>query len=73
MGTGPLRMGHHRPHSRVRQVSSVVAVRYTQRSAVACAVASVGSTGDSYDNAPGVQLVVQGRADPPPWSVALHR
>ncbi len=28
-----------------------VAVRYTQRLAVAGAVASVGSTGDSYDNA----------------------
>jgi putative transposase len=31
--------------------SQYVAVRYTQRPAYAGAVASVGSTGDSYDNA----------------------
>ena len=33
------------------ETSQYVAVRYTQRLAEAGAVASVGSTGDSYDNA----------------------
>lgn len=38
-----------------------LAVRYTQRLAEAGAVASVGSTGDSYDcPGRGIQLAVQG-------------
>jgi transposase InsO family protein len=52
-----------------------VAVRYTQRLAEAGAVASVGSTGDSYDNAlaEAFQLAVQGRAGPQQGTLEEHR
>jgi putative transposase len=51
-----------------------LAVRYTQRLAEAGAVASVGSTGDSYDNAlaEAFKLAVQGRAGPQQRAMAIH-
>ena len=51
------------------------AIRYTQRLEEADAVASVGSKGDSYDNAPrrGVQLTVQGRTYPQQGPMAGHQ
>ncbi len=51
-----------------------VAVRYAQRLAEAGAVASVGSTGDSYDNALAEAFnSLQGRADPKPRPLEKHR
>ncbi len=51
-----------------------LALRYTQRLADAGVVASVGTTGDSYDCAGrGVQLAVQGRAHPQQGPLAQHR
>ena len=47
MGPGPHRPVLHGP----LEPAQYVAVRYTRRPADAGAVASVGSTGDSYDNA----------------------
>ena len=51
MAATPRRPQHHRIGPPLRQGRAVVAIRYTQRLAEAGAVASVGSTGDSYDNA----------------------
>jgi putative transposase len=51
VGPGPHRAGHHRADPHSDKGVQYVAVRYTQRLADAGAVASVGSTGDSYDNA----------------------
>ena len=51
MDPRPRRPRHHRRHRAQRQGVQYLAVRYTQRLAEAGAVASVGSTGDSYDNA----------------------
>ena len=45
------RPGHHRRIAHSDKGVQYLAVRYTQRLAEAGAVASVGSTGDSYDNA----------------------
>jgi hypothetical protein len=50
------------------------AIRYTERLADAEAVASVGSQGDSYDNARrGVQLALQIRTRPPQRPLAGHQ
>jgi putative transposase len=51
------------------------AIRYTQRLAEAGAVASVGSKGDSYDNAHGrgIQLPLQGRTRPQQGALARAR
>ena len=51
------------------------AIRYTERLAEAAAVASVGSRGDSYDNAmaEALKLAVQGRVHPQPGHAAQER
>jgi putative transposase len=53
VGTSPQRTRHQRagPPQRPRQAAQYLAVRYTERLAEAGVVASVGSKGDSYDNA----------------------
>jgi putative transposase len=49
--SGERRSGHHRRIAHSDKGVQYLAVRYTQRLAEAGAVASAGSTGDSYDNA----------------------
>jgi putative transposase len=55
--------------------SQYLAIRYTERLAEAGAVTSVGSRGDSYDNALGRDdhRAVQDRAHPPSWPVEGDR
>ena len=55
--------------------SQYTSIRYTERLAEAGIAASVGSVGDSYDNAlaEAVNSLVQGRSDPSPRTLAHHR
>jgi len=52
-----------------------LSIRYTVRLAEAGVESSVGSTGDSYDNALAETIdgSVQDRGNPPSWPLAEHR
>ena len=55
--------------------SQYLSICYTERLAEAGAVTSVGSRGDSYDNALAETTIglATRRTDPPPWPLAEHR